>query len=298
MDPAQIAIRASTQDHLEIEDIREGIVLLKNGGACVILSVSAINYDLLSEKEQEAMIYAYAALLNSLTFPIQIVIRTQPKDVSDYINLLKKTGEKETRPLIKNQILKYIQFVEETVKKNNVLDKKFYIVIPMSPLEISGIKTLTQSLKPTSKKLPFDKDYILQKAKINLLPKKDHIIRLLRRLGIKGKQLDTKELIKLFFEIYNPESPGQQVEETEYYTQPMVEATLPQRNFSLEKPTESQNNSPSVTPNSPPQNNVIFSQEEKQNSQVQKTTKPEPIDAVLEKINNLVKNPDLNKNEN
>ncbi|MGB9706485.1 MAG: hypothetical protein ACPLXP_00175 [Microgenomates group bacterium] len=262
MIPAQ-AIRASTQDHLEIEDIKDSIVILKDGGACLVISVTSINYDLLSEKEQEAIIYAYAGLLNSLTFPIQIVIRSQQKDVSAYLKLLEEMTEKESRPLIKEQIIKYAKFVGETVKKNNVLDKKFYIVIPMSALEIGAPKAFVATLKPGKRKLPFDKTYILKKAKINLYPKRDHILRLLNRLGIKGHQLETKELIKLFFEIYNPESPGQQIIEGEQYQKPLVQSTMPTI-------------TPEISP--PPFQENIGNQKESYSSAT-----------VFEKINSLVK---------
>jgi len=265
MIPTQ-AIRASTQDHLEIEDIKEGIVILKDGGACLVLSVTSINYDLLSEREQEAIVYAYAGLLNSLNFPIQIVIRSQLKDISHYVNFLNKTAEKEKRPLIKEQLLKYARFVAETVKKNNVLDKKFYIVIPMSPLEIGAAKAFAATFSPGKRKLPFNKAYILEKAKINLYPKKDHILRLLRRVGLEGKQLDTKELIKLFFEIYNPESPGQQIVETEQYQKPLVQSVLPPPVFPASPP------SPSPQENTPP-----------------KERNQEEHHTVFEKINSLVK---------
>jgi len=277
MIPAQ-AIRASTQDHLEIEDIKEGIVILKDGGACLIISVTSINYDLLSEKEQEAIIYAYAGLLNSLNFPIQIVIRSQLKDVSSYINLLNELAQKQIKPLIKGQIIKYAKFVAEIVKKNNVLDKKFYIVIPMSALEVGATKVLASTFSPGKRKLPFDKAYILQKAKINLYPKRDHILRQLGRLGLQGKQLETKELIKLFFEIYNPQSPGQQFAEIEQYQKPLVQSTLPIENFS--------NSSSAETPASliPPQNSPgenISQNLPEENKEAQHQ--------VFEKINNLVK---------
>ena len=226
MDTAQIAIRASTQNHLEIEDIKDGIVIFKDGGACLVIGVTSINFDLLSEKEQEATIYAYASLLNSLTFTIQIVVRSQQKDISAYLNLLKQTGEKEKRQLIREQISKYADFIKETVQKNNVLDKKFFLVIPMTSLEIGVAQTVTASLQPGKRRLPFKKDYILEKGKINLYPKRDHILRLLGRLGIKGRQLNTQELIKLYFEIYNPESSGQQIVEGQQYEKPLVQSTL------------------------------------------------------------------------
>ncbi len=277
MIPAQ-AIRASTQDHLEIEDIKEGIVILKDGGACLVISVTSINYDLLSEKEQEAIIYAYAGLLNSLNFPIQIVIRSQLKDVSSYINFLNDLAEKETRPLIKEQIIKYAKFVAEIVKKNNVLDKKFYIVVPMSSLEIGATKAFVSTFSPGKRKLPFDKAYILQKAKINLYPKRDHILRQLGRLGLKGKQLETKELIKLFFEIYNPQSPGQQFVEPEQYQRPLVQSTFSTVAFSPTQPTETQASPPPSQPKAEEPVPPVLPEENKETHQ-----------QIFEKINNLVK---------
>jgi len=277
MIPAQ-AIRASTQDHLEIEDIKEGIVILKDGGACLVISVTSINYDLLSEKEQEAIIYAYAGLLNSLNFPIQIVIRSQLKDVSSYINLLNDLAEKETRPLIKEQIIKYAKFVAEIVKKNNVLDKKFYIVVPMSSLEIGATKAFVSTFSPGKRKLPFDKAYILQKAKINLYPKRDHILRQLGRLGLKGKQLETKELIKLFFEIYNPQSPGQQFVEPEQYQTPLVQSTFSTVTFTPMQPAETQASPPLSQTKAEEPASPVLPEENKETHQ-----------QIFEKINNLVK---------
>lgn len=228
MDTNKVAIRASTQTHLEIEDIKDGIVILKDGSTCLILAITSINFDLLSEKEQEATIYAYSGLLNSLSFPIQILIRSEQKDISAYLKLLEETAQKEKRQIIKKQIAKYRQFVQETVQKNNVLDKKFYLVIPMSVLELGVAKSAVTVIKP-QKTLPFDEDYILQRAKINLYPKRDHILRLLARIGIRGQQLETQELIKLYFNIYNPESHGQQTVETKQYQSPLVQSTLSPR---------------------------------------------------------------------
>jgi hypothetical protein len=224
VDPAQIAIKASTQEHLDIEDVVDGVVILKDGGAGMVLEASAINFGLLSEREQEATIGAYAQLINSLNFPLQIVIRSQRKDITAYLKLLEEAEMKEGKREIKEQIRKYRQFVTETVQKNNVLDKKFYLVIPMSALEIGLTSTLAKTLT-RSKRLPFSKEYILEKAKVSLGPKRDHVLRQLNRLGLKGRQLATSELIKLFFEIYNPESYGQQVTETSQYTEALVSAS-------------------------------------------------------------------------
>lgn len=223
-DPAKIAIRASTQQHLDIEDIQDDLVILKDGSCCLVITTTAINFGLLSEKEQEATIYAYAGLLNSLTFSIQIVIRSQQKDISAYLKLLEQAEAKETKAKIKEQIKKYYQFIQETVQKNRVLDKEFYLVIPMSALELGITKTLAATFTP-KRGLPFEKTYILERAKVNLYPKRDHLLRLLSRLGLKGKQLTTQELIQLFFNIYNPGAPSGAVPKTDQYQTPLVQSS-------------------------------------------------------------------------
>lgn len=225
-DPLKIPIRATTQEHLEIEDIRDDIVILKDGSCCLVLATTAINFGLLSEKEQDATIFAYAALLNSLTFPVQIIIRSQRKDVSSYLKLLDQEGAKQTNKLLREQIKKYRKFVEETVKKNNVLDKDFYVVIPFSALELGATKALGTAIRK-QKGLPFSKDYILEKAKTNLYPKRDHLFRLFNRLGLQTRQIKTQELVQLFYDIYNPESAGvQKLAVGGEYTTPLVQPAV------------------------------------------------------------------------
>jgi len=222
-DSSKIPIRASTQEHLDIEEIRNDLIILKDGACALVIATTAINFGLLSEKEQDATIFAYAALLNSLTFSIQIVVRSQKKDISAYLKLLRKAEAKETKKEIKEQIRKYQKFIEETVAKNEVLDKKFYLVIPMTALELGVAKAITAGLK-RRKGLPYPKDYIIKKAQANLYPKRDHLLRQLGRLGLKGRQLKTKELIQLFYEIYNPESGRQTIAEMTDYQSPLVQA--------------------------------------------------------------------------
>ncbi|MCL4389977.1 MAG: hypothetical protein M1484_00955 [Patescibacteria group bacterium] len=203
MDIAKIAIRGSTQEHLEIADIRDDMVLMKDGSVAMVIQVSAVNFGLLSEKEQEAIIFAYAGLLNSLNFAVQIVIRSQRKDISHYVSLLGQEEEKQTNPLLKDQIKKYRGFILQTVKENNVLDKKFYIIIPFSSLELGVGSTAGGLVKRKNNTLPLPADTIIEKARVAILPKRDHILRQLGRLTLRAKQLGTAELIELFYEIYN-----------------------------------------------------------------------------------------------
>lgn len=201
-----VPIKSSTQRFTEIETVERGVILYGDGSACMVVSATAVNFGLLSEKEQDAIIYAYAGLLNSLSFPIEILIRTQHKDVTAYLKMLEDQETKEKSPKLATSIHNYRQFIAATVKEKDVLDKKFYIVLPFSYLEL-GISTSVFFAGNKKKGLPFAKSYILDKAVTVLTPKKDHIIRLLNRLGLQAKQLTNEQLAKLLFEMYNPGVP-------------------------------------------------------------------------------------------
>ncbi len=227
VDPLKIAIKGSTQDHLPIEDVIDGIVITKDGSCSMVLSISSVNFDLLSEQEQSALVFAYGGIVNSLTFPIQIIIQSHAKDVSSYLKKLQEMEEKQLNPQLKERIIKYKKFIEEIVKKNNVLSKSFYVAVNFSVLEL-GIKTggvkgvkmfLPQRKNPS---LPFSKEYILEKAKANLEPKRDHLIRLFSRLGLEIQPLTNKELIDLFYRTYNEETAANQKVQNVNYQAPIV----------------------------------------------------------------------------
>jgi hypothetical protein len=220
--PPLPTIRATTQEHVDIEDIVDDIVILKDGSGCLMMEANSINFDLLSEMEQEATIYAYAALLNSLTYPIQIVIHSERKDISDYVKLIKMYEDRQGSKLLKDQIRKYRRFVEETVERNDVLAKRFYIVLPFTNIELGASKAFISTFGG-KKGLPFEKSYIIQTAKDHLYPKRDHIMRQFTRLGIRLRQLTTPEIIELFYKIYNPDATGQKLAPTESYTTPIVQ---------------------------------------------------------------------------
>lgn len=208
-----------TQHHLLVSDITNDVVLTKEGGAALVLETSALNFSLLSGKEQEAITYAYAAFLNSLSFPVQILIRSQRKDVSTYLNFLKEEASKQTNSKLAGLMNSYQEFVTQIVKKKNVLEKEFYIIIPFSPYElgISATQILGElwtatraTLSPfggtaitkTHKTLPFSKDYVIKKAKTVLYPRRDHVIRQSGRFGVKLRQLTTEDLAHLLHGIY------------------------------------------------------------------------------------------------
>lgn len=161
-----------------------------------MIQTSAVNFGLLSENEQLAIISAFAGLLNSLSFMIQVVIRSKRLDISSYLKLLDYALSQQHNSLLGNMILHYRNFIESTIRENEVLDKKFYIIIPVSYLEMGIVKNVKNNF---------------QKGLTLLMPRRDHIIRQLSRIGLRATQLQTKELIELFYDIYNEQSQLDQV---------------------------------------------------------------------------------------
>ncbi len=216
--------KASTQDHLDIEDIIDDLIVFKTGWVALVLTTTAVNFDLLSETEQDSTIYSYSAFLNSLTFPIQIMIRSKKADISAYFTLLSEAEASQMNPDIKRQIQKYRDFLQSIIQQKTVLDKNFYLVVNYNPLE-KGIKS-TLGIGSASKSK--SKLQLVADAKNSLMPKRDHITKQMTRLGLTARQLSTKELIELFYDIYNPAPTGTQrvILDSASYTVPIVEPAI------------------------------------------------------------------------
>lgn len=201
-----------TQQFVPIEEISGDLIYLKDGSVTLVLSTSAVNFGLLFETEQMGIIDAFARLLNSLSFPIQIVVHSKRLDVSSYLHTLDKAVTTQTNPLLKNMSLHYRKFVESIIKEKNVLDKQFYVCINVTAPELGVLpKNITDRGK---------------KATTVLSPRRDHLISQLLRLGLKAKQLTTVELVKLFYEIYNPPQTPPAVAVTQAAPAPKPAITL------------------------------------------------------------------------
>jgi hypothetical protein len=194
--PAQLS-PTSTQKFIDIIDIVDDIVVTGGGNACLVIEVQATNFALLSADEQDAKIYSYAALLNSLSFTIQIIIRSKRLNVSSYLKLLEKEKVASTNPRLAEQIGLYKEFVEQLVKVNTILDKKFYIVIPYSSLE-KGLMGAKEQVGVNS-----SQSFFLVGAKAALHSKAESLHTQLRRLNLKAETLTKEKLVKVFYEIFN-----------------------------------------------------------------------------------------------
>ncbi len=233
---------STTQTFLDIHDISNNFVILKDGTVSIILTINAMNFGLLAEAEQDAVIYSYAALLNSLNYPIQILIQSKTKDATAYLNRLKDQEAKVVSPDKKERIARYRQFVSELIKERNVLDKKFYVAVPATATEL-GLLTVSSVIPGNTK---FDINSIerlvlLEKAASVLEPKRDHLIGQFNRIGLYARQLNTQEIIQVFYNNYNPESyEGQEITDTNNYTTPLVQAQIIGGNMNFSSPNPNQ----------------------------------------------------------
>ncbi len=198
MDPKNLP---TTQGHLTVEQILDNLVIMKDGTISLVLQTTSVNFDLLSEIEQDAKIQAFAQLLNSLTHSTQILIRTKKVNISNYLGYIESFLNKQNSTGLKRQINIYLNFVNNLITRNEVLDKQFFIVIPFRTLPM-GKPSQIQSLKRDQPK-PVNVERLLEQAKSYLYPKRDHIMKQLVRMGLHSHQLTSRELLELFFEIYN-----------------------------------------------------------------------------------------------
>lgn len=222
------AIRSTTQEFLDVYDIVNDMVLLKDGTAAVILQIGTMNFSLLAEQEQDAVIFTYGSLLNSLNYPIQINIQSQTKDATKYLRLLDEQITKASSDRKANLIKKYRDFVAALIKERNVLQKRFYITVPASPGEM-GLISASGVLpgKTTFDITTVEKSILLEKAVNILEPRKDHLTSQFNRLGLYVRQLSTQEIIQNFYINYNPEAAeGQEISSSENYTTPLVRASF------------------------------------------------------------------------
>ena len=185
----------TTQRFTEISDIVDNVVILSGGQACLIIEVKAVNFSLQSQEDQQIKILTYASLLNSLSFPIQIVVVSRKIDISNYIGLLEDEQRKTPSDILAQRIRMYKEFVRDLVRTNTVLDKKFYIAISFSFLEKGA--SAVGSIK--------DKNAFAKDAKNLLMSKATSVLGGLQRIGLVSKVLGQNELINLYYEIYNSE---------------------------------------------------------------------------------------------
>lgn len=203
---AKTKINSTTQDFTDIVDIIDDVVLLKGKNACSILEVSSVNFFLLSSDEQNARIYGYMSLINSLSFAIQILIISKRVDMGVYLKLLDQKITTIQNLKLKDHLTMYRQFVDELVKNEGLLDKKIYIVVPYSYLEATITLTSQKNAPPKAQTGRAKPSAFSEQAKNALVSKRAVIQAQVERMGLMARVLQHEELIKLFYEIFNNET--------------------------------------------------------------------------------------------
>ncbi|MCX7997252.1 MAG: hypothetical protein N2691_05905 [Patescibacteria group bacterium] len=208
-------VKATTQQFIEIDEIKDDIILMRDRSAVVVIEVGAVNFWLLSQEEQTSIIYAYGGLLNSLSFPVEILILSKKMDISSYLEYLNGKIATSQSEVVKNRLSAYQNFIKNVVKKNTVLEKRFFFIIPFSPLELGAAGISASKM---------NKEYIISRAKTSLYPKRDHLQRLLAKIGLKATVLHRQELVELFYNLYNPSATGKQLAPVDTYTDVVLSA--------------------------------------------------------------------------
>jgi hypothetical protein len=191
--PRQAPITASSQDVLEIAEVMNDLLITKNGTICLLIRTSSVNFDLLSEEEQDIKIMAFGSMVNSLDFPLQILIETRKINISKYADYLDTLDTPDLSVGLKRHFTIYKQFIRNLITNKEILDKKFMIIIPYRSLTpITKTTTLEQKQK------------ILDSASVFLYPKKYHVVKMLKGMSLDGEQMSTSEIVKYLFSVYNP----------------------------------------------------------------------------------------------
>lgn len=214
---------SAAQEFVPIESIRDGVVVLKGGqGLRVVLMVSALNFALKSEEEQDALVFQYENFLNSLDFPIQFIVQSRHLNIRPYLETLEARQKDETNDLMKIQIGEYMEFVRTFVEMSHIVSKTFFVVVPFQPSVaergskgiFSGLASLFGGSKAPQASAT-DTDF--EQFRNQIIQRVDAVSLGLRRLGLRVAQLNTEELIELFYGLYNP-TESQRIKEgdTEY----------------------------------------------------------------------------------
>lgn len=208
----------STQNALQIAEIRDGIVIMNDGSFRSVVMVKSVNFDLMSPQEQEAIEYAYQGFLNSLYFQVQIFIRSQKIDLQPYIAKLDKIRTEHDNMLLALLMEDYIGYIDALSQQTNIMDKRFYVVVPFFP-SVDVQKALTQSktffsgisgIFSSKEQHVVINETDLENAKTELRNRVQVVLSGLMQAGIQGLPLDTQELIELYYDTYNPDTATRQ----------------------------------------------------------------------------------------
>lgn len=195
----------ATQDFVPIKEVRDGIVILKDGSLRVLLIASSINLALKSQDEQQAVMGQFQNFLNSLEFTVEFFIESRDLDIRPYIALLQERYAVELDDLMKVQIREYMAFIKDFTERANIMTKNFFIVVPYDPALVNRGGGLLGSLLPGSQSASAPlSDELFEQYRMQLEQRVSVIEQGLVRTGVRIAKLGTEEVIELFYKLFNP----------------------------------------------------------------------------------------------
>ena len=201
----------STQQFVEVQEIKDGVVVLKSGGLRAVVMVAGVNFELKSESEQDVITTAYQDFLNMLDFSVQIVVHSRKLNIDRYLKKMQDIREKEPNELLRNQIDEYIQFIKGFVKDNEIMTKHFFVVVPYEAGGMGQVRKGVGSILSFGKKKQqaaqaAAKQETFEQKILQLRQRIDQILGGLERIGLRAVTLNDQELTELFYNLYNPET--------------------------------------------------------------------------------------------
>lgn len=190
----------STQNFVPVSDIKQNVVILKDGRMCSILLASSINFALKSADEQRAILGQFQTFLNTLDFSLQIYIQSRRLDIEPYLGQLREREVDQYNDLMKIQLREYIDFIKTFVREVDIMSKNFFLVIPYTPksLDLSGISSVLGKKKPTTDDASFEEHRIQLEQRASLVEQG------LNRIGVRTIALEDEALVELYYHIFNP----------------------------------------------------------------------------------------------
>ncbi len=197
---------ASSLNFLQIAEIRDSVLVLRESQIRCILAVSSTNFALKSQQEQEMIIGTFQGILNSIDFPIQIVIQNRRVNLDNYIEKLKNLQDTQTNDLLRVKMQEYIEYIQNIIKEANIMEKNFYIVAGYDPISIKeGIfGSFLRSLNPARIVKQKQEDFLKNRKMI--MTRVDEIASKMGGLDLKVSLLNTEQLIALMYNCYNPDT--------------------------------------------------------------------------------------------
>ncbi len=197
----------STKELVAIADIKDNIVLLSNGSLRAVIEVSAINFELRSEEEQTGILQNFQRFLNSIDFPLQMIVNSRQLNMDEYLKMVNGVAESSTNELLKIQAIEYGKFVKELLELSNIMTKHFYVVLPFYVYETptkTGILDSIKGMIGTSKTVVQIKPEQLETYRTQLMQRAELILDGLIGIGLKARLMEGQELINLYYGLYNP----------------------------------------------------------------------------------------------